>query len=593
MPGSPFPRTDLGWGWPIVSQAVVEVAPSAEVALQEQVEHLLTRLTQEANNNELLQESVADLQRALYEPGWIRLTAQGEHEFTADALVQLRAICRLFAIKNPLIRRGLNLRSSYVWGQGVEVTARANGRQDGEQDVQAVVKAFLDDPSNQRTLTGAQARDQLETFGLGCDGEVFVALFTRPATGRVQARILPADEIHEIICDPEDAATPWFYLRRWTHVGRDQHGNPVRETREQLYPAVDHRPNDRPGTYANKRVDWFSPVLHVPVNQPLGWQRGIPDAYAAVDWAKAYKEFLEDWARLMRSLSRYAWKASAPGGRNAAVRTRLAAPPERDPTTGQPMHAGAMAVLPHDVQLEAVSKSGATLDADSGRPLAAMVAAALDVPVTMLLGDPGVSGARATAETLDKPTETAMGQRRDVWAAVLHRVLQYVIAESVRAPSGRLQGSIAADQWTGREVVSLAGDTDPTIDITWPRLDKVDPVAVVKAVVEANSTGTIPPEVIARLLLTAMGVRNVDQLIEAMVGDDGEFKWPTPLGSPAADRQRAGGDPADTGPGSMAPDDDEPDGDDTDPDPGDGPATEQLALDIPAPPGKRPRRRRG
>ncbi|MEV1315357.1 hypothetical protein AB0J14_04650 [Micromonospora arborensis] len=573
-------------------QQTTEVAPSAEVDLHEQVEHLLTRLNQEVNNNELLQESVADLQRALYEPGWIRLTAQGESEFSPEAMTQMRAICRLFAIKQPLIKRGLNLRSSYVWGQGVEITARANGRQSGEQDVQAVVQAFLTDPSNERTATGAAARDQLETFGLGCDGEVFLALFTRPTTGHVQVRTLPADEIADIISDPEDAATPWFYLRRWTHVGRDQYGNALRETREQLYPDVDYRPKSRPGTYAGTKVDWYSPVLHVPVNQPLGWQRGIPDAYAAVDWAKAYKEFLEDWARLMRSLSRYAWKASAPGGRNAAVRTRLAGPPTRDPGTGEPLHAGATAVLPPDVQLEAVSKSGATLDADSGRPLAAMVASALDIPVTWLLGDPGVTGARATAETLDRPTEGAMSQRRDLWAAVLHRMLRYVITESVRATKGRLQGTIAVDPWTGREIVSLAGNTDPTIDITWPRLDKVDPATVVKSVVEANGTGTIPPEVIARLLLTALGVRNVDQLVEAMVGPDGEFQWPAPLGSPAADRQRAGGDPADTGPGRMAPDDD-PDGDDTEPDPGDGPATEQLTLPIPAPPRRRTSRQRG
>lgn len=569
-----------------------EVAPSAEVDLHGQVEHLLTRLEQETNNNELLQESVADLQRALYEPGWVRLTASGETEFSPEAMTQMRAICRLFAIKSPLIRRGLNLRSSYVWGQGVEITARANGRKDGEQDVQAVVKAFLDDPSNQRTLTGPQARDQLETYGLGCDGEVFVALFTKPATGRVQARILPADEIHEIICDPEDAATPWFYLRRWTHVGRDGQGNALRETREQLYPAVDHRPASRPGTYAGKRVDWAAPVLHVPVNQPLHWQRGIPDSYAAVDWAKAYKEFLEDWARLMRSLARYAWKASAPGGRNAAVRTRLAAPPERDPATGQPMHAGAMAVLPPDVQLEAVSKSGATLDADSGRPLAAMVASALDIPVTMLLGDPGVSGARATAETLDKPTETTLGQRRDLWGQVLHRILRYVITESVRATNGRLKGRVVVDDWSGQETVLLDGDTDPTIDIVWPRLDSIDPEAVVRSVVEANGTGTIPPEVIARLLLTALGVRNVDQLVEAMVGPDGEFLWPQPMGSPAVDRQRSGQDPAGSGPGSMTPDD-TPDGDTTNP--GEDSTTEQvtqLALPIPGPTRERPRRKR-
>ncbi|MEV2239512.1 hypothetical protein [Micromonospora sp. NPDC049891] len=567
--------------------AVAEVAPSAEVELQAKMQTLLTRLEQEANNNELLQETVADLQRALYEPGWIHLTAQGEHEFSPEALVQMRAICRLFAIKSPLIRHALNLRSSYVWGQGVEITARANGREDGQQDVQGVVRAFLDDPSNQRTFTGANARDQLETFGLGCDGEVFLALFTRPATGRVQTRVLPADEIAEIICDPEDADTPWFYLRRWTHVGRDGSGNPVREVRKRLYPAIDYRPASKPTMYAGTPVDWWSPVLHVAVNQPLGWRRGIPDAYPALDWAKAYKEFLEDWARLMRSLSRYAWKASAPGGRNAAVRTRLAAAPSRDSATGEPNHAGATAVLPPDVQLEAVSKSGATLDSDSGRPLAAMVAAAFGLPVTMLLGDPGLTGARATAETLDDPLERGMTQRRDVWAQVLHRVFRYVIAASVEAPKGRLKGAVIVDDW-GQQVIRLDGDTDPTIDIDWPRLDDVDMGKVVTAVVEASGTGTVPPEVTLRLLLTALGVRRVDQIMERLTGDGGEFLWPqpAPLNTPAA-ATRQGGDPATSGPGPMVPDDepDEP--------PVEEAAVEQLALPLPGPATPKGRRRRG
>ncbi|QKW15370.1 hypothetical protein [Verrucosispora sp. NA02020] len=570
--------------------AVAEVAPSAEVALQAKMQTLLTRLEQESNNNELLQETVADLQRALYEPGWIRLTAQGEHEFSPEAMKQMRAICRLFAIKSPLIRHALNLRSSYVWGQGVEITARANGREDGQQDVQGVVRAFLDDPSNQRTLTGANARDQLETFGLGCDGEVFFALFTRPATGRVQTRVLPADEIAEIISDPEDADTPWFYLRKWTHIGRDQHGNEVRESRERLYPAIDYRPKSKPATYAGRPVDWWSPVLHVAVNQPLGWRRGIPDAYPAIDWAKAYKEFLEDWARLMRSLSRYAWKASAPGGRNGAVRTRLAAPPSRDPASGEPNHAGATAILPPDVQLEAVSKSGATLDSDSGRPLAAMVAAALGIPVTMLLGDPGITGNRATAETLDDPTERVMIQRRDVWTAELHRILRYVIAASVEAPKGRLTGSVAVDDW-GQQVIRLDGNTDTTIDIEWPRLDDVDMRDVVSAVVEASGTGTVPPEVVVRLLLTALGVRRVDQIVERLTGGDGEFLWPQPppLNTPSG-AARVGGDPAASGPGSMRPDD----GDDEPDEPPVEEAVEQLALPIPAPPGKgRRTRRRG
>lgn len=529
--------------------------------LRAEVQELSTELAQQANSNQLLAESVADLERALNEPGWSQALATADREFTAEGLVRLRAICRLYAIKSPLIRRGLNLRSAYVWGQGVEITARANGhRHPGEQDVQKVVTSFLDDPANVRAVTGAEARDQLD-HALGTDGELFFALFTRPLDGRVQVRTIAADEVVRVVCNPEDRSEPWYYQRRWIREVLDPAtGHYTSTTVEGYYPAIDYRPATRPRRIGSHPVHWDSPVLHVTVNRPHGWQRGIPDAYAAIDWARAYKEFLEDWARLMRSLSRYAWKTTTPGRKSAAVKARVAQAPSRDPSTGEPQHAGATVMLSPDQGLEAVSKSGATIDADSGRPLATMVASALDVPVTMLLADPGQTGARATAETLDQPTELAMGQRRDMWASWYQRILRYVITEAVRAVNGPLRGTIRRDAWTGNEQVALAADTDLTVDIVWRDLDDTDIATTVHAIKTASDTGTVPPEVVLRLLLTALGVRQVDDIVGQLLDDDGGFMWPNgpPLGGgpSAADRQRAGQDPADTGTGRMTPDGD-------------------------------------
>ncbi len=296
-------------------------------------------------------------------------------------------------------------------------------------------------------------------------------------------------------------------------------------------------------------------MLHVKVNDLEGWQRGIPDAYPAIDWALAYKVFLEDWAKLVKSLSRFAWKLTAAGNTRQQAKTRLAAAPPRD-AAGRPNDVGATAIVPPEQTIEAIPKSGATVDSESGKPLAAMVAAALDVPLTMLLADPGQTGARAVAETLDKPTELAMGQRRDLWADVYRRILQYAITEAVRAPDGLLKGVFDTDGY-GRETVKLGGNTDSEIDVNWPDLDQ-DMTAVVQAVVNASSTGTLPPDQIARMLLTALGVRNVDTIIEVLTGDDGEFLWPAGPDSAVpdspADLLRAGGDPAAVGSGPMKPD---------------------------------------
>ncbi len=528
---------------------------------------LTERLEAEMNNVELLRESIAELQLAMDDVGWQRLVAAGEREFTRDGLRAISAACQLFAIKNPLIRRGLILRQAYVWGQGVEVTARANGkRHEGEQDVNAVLQAFLDDPGNRRAMFGAEAQQRTER-ALGTDGNLFISLWTKPTTGRVQVRILPWDEITDVITNPDDASEPWYYRRSWQQQTIDPAtAVPRTELRVALYPAIGYRPKTRQQSFGNVKVNWDAPVRHIKVNDLQGWSFGVPDAYAAVDWARAYKDFLEDWARLVKSLSRYAWRTTAAGSKQAAqIRSKMAVQPTRNPVTGEGNDVGATAILGDNRTLEAIPKTGATIDSESGRPLAMMIAAGLGIPVTMLLADPGQTGARATAETLDQPTQLEMGGRRQLWTDVLRDIAEYVIREAVRAPKGALKGVVQNED--DRETAVLAADTEPSIDIVWPPFDDLNMTEIVEAVTKAQGTGTIPADIIARLLLTALGVRQVDELVDAMTGEDGEFLWPATMplssGSDAADRDRDGDDPAAAGTGPMTPDGEPDDGDDT------------------------------
>lgn len=489
-----------------------------------------------------LQESIADLEARMNEEGWRRFTALGEQEFTREGLQQITAVCRLMALKNPLIKRGLALRQSYVWGQGCEISAR-------DDRVNDVIQGFLDD---NRTFTGQQACEEAER-ALGTDGNVFFALFTSPRTGRVQVRTLPWDEITDVVTNPEDSSEPWFYRREWWFDEQAAGGyGVVTRRRTAYYPALGHRPLSRPRTMPDRYgepidVVWDAPVYHVKVGGLSGWKFGVPDSYAAVDWAHAYKDFLTDWATLVKALSRFAWKLTTKGSKQAQAKTRLAAAPSKDPVTGEYRHAGGTALQTPDMMLEAIPKTGATIDSESGRPLATMVAAALDLPVTMLLGDPGVTGARATAETLDAPTERAMQSRQQVWTEARRAILTHVISEAVRAPAGKLKGRIVRDEF-GREVLELAGDLDDTIDISWPDLDEVDVETVVKAITMADQTTYLPPLVVARLLLEALGVQDVDQILEQLTDEQGNFLRPDGggggAGQAAVDAFRQGRDPA-------------------------------------------------
>lgn len=464
--------------------------------------------------------------------GWEDLSRTGD-VLSREGLASAVALCRVVAIANPLLKRGLGIRGSYVFGQGVEISGRSDGA-DGSQDVDSVVRAFFEDEGNRDAVTGPQARLGLEK-DLGTDGNVFLAHYTNPLDGRVKVRPLPMDEMTEVITAPGDRTEPWYYRRKWAEtVPTQTFGTGLRQEREALYPALKYQPLTRPRTIGGAEVMWDAPVLHVRVNPAGLW--GVPDAYAALPWVKSYKEFLEDWAALCRALSRIAFRASSkstPGSQRA--RAALAGLDAAG--------AGASVSLGDGQTLEAVPKTGATLDSESGRPLAAMAAAALGVTVTILLADPGTTGARAVAETLDLPMRLEMQARQEVWAQAYKAMAAYVIESAVTAPRGPLKGREVRDG--DRLHVDLGQGTDQTVEVVWPSLEDIDVKTVIDAIVAADGLGVLPKLEVLKLVLRALGITDIDDIIDSVTDENGDFIAPADAtGQAAADAFRNGADPA-------------------------------------------------
>lgn len=496
---------------------------------QTTVDQLREDLAAERSLNALMvEENLERLELAAEDREWRVAGMVLEQEFTRTGLSAISRNCQLMAIASPLIKRGVQIRTGYIWGQGVTIQARSGA--DTGQDVNAVVQDFLDNPGNARVFASASARERCERT-LATDGNWFLAFFTDPTNGAVTVRSVPFAEIQDKYTDPNDREQDQFFLREWseTVVENGTIPNTLRrrtQTRRVFHPALGFRP-----TAANKvpaingiPVQWDTPVLHVSVNRPDGWKWGVPDVYAALPWARAYEGFLTDWARLVKSLSKFAWRMTgdrASKAQKAADKVRAATPALTiDPLTGG-SQAGQMSVGGPGLTLEAIPKSGASIDADSGRPLAAMVAAALGLTVVELLADPGVTGARAVAETLDKPTILEMGMRQQMWADIIATVCQHVVAAAVEAPQGRLQGTVT--QANGRLVTQLAGDVDPTVLVEFPDLNELDPITLVNAIVAADGTGKMPPLETLRMLLVALGVEDIDEVIASVTDEKGDF----------------------------------------------------------------------
>ena len=485
---------------------------------------------------EVAKEKLADLQRE--DRGWESLTHRYAADISREGLGRNADLVRVMSIMNPLLKRGKTIRAGYVFGQGVEVTAREV--EDG-QDVDAVAQAFLTDEGNAAAVFGAQARTATE-HDLFDDGNVFIAHFTNPLDGRVQVRPIPFDEVVEIVTAPGDRFTPWYYKRVWSETTpTETFGTGLTRQRTAYYPDLHFQPLTKPKALGGHEVMWDAPVYHLKVN-PVGRDRiwGVGDGFAATPRARAYKEFLEDWSLLMKALSRIAWlvkdKTSKAQGLRAAVQSAAG---------GQ---AGGFAYT-GNAELEAPSKSGATIDAESGRPIAAMTAAALGVTVTILLADPGQTGARAVAETLDQPMRLEMGHRQDVHAEFYKASAGYAIEQAVIAPRGPLKGRVERDG--DRLLVRLDDDQPPTIEVSFPDLEEFDMKTLMESIEIADGQDVLPPLVRLRLVAQALKLRDLADLIDQVTDDDGEFVPPSTTvgdtaGTAAADALRAGGNPADT-----------------------------------------------
>jgi hypothetical protein len=472
---------------------------------------------------ELLKENIAELQLTLAQDsqGWQAIGEMDGIEFSRDALKQINRLARLNWLKNPLIRSAVDTQKMYVYGQGMTIRA-------ADPEVNDVIQAFLDDSKNQAEFTSHQSR-QLKEVDLRLFGNVFFIFFVDGAMGRVRVRTLPVDQVDEIVCNPEDDKEPWFYLRSWSQVSVDG----AIELRKTAYADWHYTEKTKPDMVRGYPVDWDHPVYHIKSGGLGDMRFGVSEVYPALDWAKAYKMFLEDWATLSRAYSRFAHKLSLPSNKQVpGAKTKLGTTVGNNNgyygETNPPPVTGSTFIAGPGVDISPMRIGGANVSMEDGRRLLLMVAAAVGLPESFF-GDVSV-GNLATAKSLDRPTELRMRERQTFWGDVHVAICTYVIEQAVRA--GTLKGTVYfEDDGTPRVELALDPETgeprDATVTVDWPSILEHDTPALVSSIVTAATMNgqpqakVIAPRTVSKLLLQALNVDDVDSLLDELYPEDG------------------------------------------------------------------------
>ena len=391
-----------------------------------------------SHENEYLKESYASMAAAIMafdDKGWdLPNGVDGSNGFKLIEIQGASERIREMTEANPLLKRGCAMRTSYIFGRGV-----AFG------DLAPRFRRIVNDPQNQDVLFSpeAQAINERSHF---TDGQFF--LLADVATKSFTR--IPIDQISGIVTDPDDAENIRYVRRTWTRLEQDlPSGTTKQKAMHVWYPTDTYSPNRYAGQIQRQPVDATKRMFVSRVNRRAGRVWGVPDALPAIPWAHAYNEYLKDGTRVLKSLAMFAWRiqSKSRGGANAAAAA-----------IANPATAGSTAVMGDGMELSSMPRAN-TVDLGTGRPLASMVASALEVSIVALLSDPGASGSYASVQTLDIPTMKAMEARQQVWTSFYRRVMTFIGA--------------------------------PEAEINWPKIEVEATQRMMQAYALARETGAI------------------------------------------------------------------------------------------------------
>jgi len=365
------------------------------------------------------EEAAAGLLSLRYEDeGWSAVGRTQETDgFSLKSIKDIAEYAELQTTGNPLLKRGLTLRTSNVFARGLKIEGTIAPRYD----------AIIIKPINQRSCFNQEAfsRNERELYN---KGNLIMAY--RKSTKTFFP--IPFKEITNSASNPDLTDDVYYYQRTWTEVDLVT-GKPNNEPTVKWYPVLERA--EMPGyrdvdVISDVQVDLDVVVVDIKVNTSIGNLWGVPDVLPALGYAWAHAEYIRDASKLLKALSAIAWK----------VMGRSKAQTQNASTRIANSRGGAQTVAMTDgTDMVSMPRAG-QVNMKDGQAIAGYVASALEVSLIALLSDPGsASGSYGAAATLDGPTANAARARQALWVTFYERVIRAIGLKDVEISFPNLQ----------------------------------------------------------------------------------------------------------------------------------------------------------
>lgn len=368
--------------------------------INEAINETIAPYIEETDN---LREALADVRAMMSaeDKGWA-LVAGGdlgdEEGLSLEEVKMISEKARVKVAAAALEKRAVGLHTGFVWGNGVEIDGTE--RDPNAQGRPAGILKFFEDPINQESLFSDGAKVELQASRF-TDGNVIVFCDTRAK----KVRRIPIHEIEGVIVNPDypDEITAW--MRSWTHHLPD---GKTETKKAWAYTNRHEGPKQKSIKVGNESVPVLENVVAVDLraNRQTGWRFGVPDATAGMHWAEAYGQVLRYGQIVNESLAKIVYKVvtkTQKTANNVGVKMRGQGP-------------GGIAALGEGQDIQLVNSSQRSFDFTAARPLAAMAAAAWNLPNIDLLADSSAAGSSyGAAAALTAGVQNAMRSMQSSW----------------------------------------------------------------------------------------------------------------------------------------------------------------------------------